>query len=69
MDATNIVSIISTVGFPIVMCLLVCWYAVKLNETHNDEVNTLAEVVNKNTDAISNLQTMLETILKMGRGE
>lgn len=49
MDVTNVVQIISTVGFPIAMCLLFFWYINKMNEKHDDEVNKLSEAIHNNT--------------------
>lgn len=49
MDATAIVQIISSLGFPIVVCLICFWYINKLDETHRDEVQKLTVALNNNT--------------------
>lgn len=47
MDVTQITTIISTVGFPIVMCLLMAWYFTKRDETMTKALNDLTAAVNK----------------------
>lgn len=49
MDVSNVVQIISTVGFPIAMCLLFFWYINKNDEKHDEEVNKLSEAIHNNT--------------------
>lgn len=41
MTVQDITTIISTVGFPIVMCLLMAWYFYKRDQTMTDAVNKL----------------------------
>ena len=42
----EIVTAISTVGFPIVMCVIIYYYMEKESESHKEEVNGLKEVLN-----------------------
>ena len=42
----EIVTAISTVGFPIVMCVIIFYYMEKESESHKEEVNGLKEVLN-----------------------
>lgn len=49
MDASNVLQAISTVGFPIVMCLVLLWYIYKLTILHKDESTQFTEALNKNT--------------------
>lgn len=49
MDATAIVQIISSLGFPIAVCLISFWYINKLEETHTNEVQKLTDALNNNT--------------------
>ena len=51
----NIVSIISSVGFPIAMCLILFWYMQKESENHKTETNSLKEAINKLELAITTL--------------
>lgn len=49
MDVQVIIQSISTVGFPIVMCLLFMYYIKYVNDQHKDEINKLSESINNNT--------------------
>lgn len=60
MQLTNILTAISTVGFPIVCCLLLGWYVKTQNESnqkqldeirkdHKEEVSKMVEALNNNT--------------------
>jgi len=51
----NIVSIISSVGFPIAMCLLLFWYMQKESENHKAETQSLKDAINKLELAITTL--------------
>ena len=41
----EVVTAISTVGFPIVMCILIFYYMEKESESHKQEVDGLKEVI------------------------
>lgn len=56
----NIVNIISSVGFPIAMCLLLFWYMQKESENHKAETSSLKEAINKLELAITTLINKLE---------
>ena len=49
MDVTAIVQVISSLGFPIAVCLICFWYINKLEETKRNEVQKLTDAVNNNT--------------------
>lgn len=49
MDVQSITTIITTVGFPIAVCLILFWYVNKIQEEHKAETNKLAEALNNNT--------------------
>lgn len=49
MDFSNVAQIISTLGFPIAVCLICFWYINKREEQHKEEVNKLSEAVHNNT--------------------
>lgn len=59
MDGTNVINAISTVGFPIVMCLILVYVVYKMNEQHKEEMNKMNEALNNNTLAIQHLTDML----------
>lgn len=55
MDFTQVLQAITTVGFPIVMCLLLMWYVKDTNDKHNVEISSFTEAINKNTSMIEKL--------------
>lgn len=50
---------ITTVGFPIVMCLCLAWYCMKLNDTHKAETDKFATALNNNTIILQKLCDIL----------
>ncbi len=56
----NIVQIISSVGFPIAMCLLIFWYMQKESENHKTETNSLKDAIQELKLAITTLINKLE---------
>ena len=56
----NIVNVISSVGFPIAMCLLLFWYMQKESENHKSETNSLKEAINELRIAITTLVNKLD---------
>ena len=52
----EIAQAISSVGFPIVMCIYMVKSTKELNEAHKSEVNELKEAINNNTLAITELR-------------
>lgn len=49
MDVQVLIQSISTVGFPIVMCLLFMYYIKYVNDQHKNEIDKLSESINNNT--------------------
>ena len=49
MDIQSITTVITTVGFPIAVCLILFWYINKIQEQHKAETDKLAEALNNNT--------------------
>ena len=49
MDANLVIQLVSSLGFPIVVCLICFWYINKLEENHKCEVQKLSEAINNNT--------------------
>lgn len=63
MDVGNISSIISSVGFPIVMCIIMFEYLQKESENHREETASLK-------DAITKLEVAIVTLTeRMNKGE
>lgn len=59
MDYNAIIQAIGTVGFPIVMCLILVYMMYKLNEQHKEEMNKLNESLQNNTLALQHLTDLI----------
>lgn len=49
MNIQDIISIISTVGFPIACCLVCFWYIYHSQKSHKEEMDKMSEAINNNT--------------------
>lgn len=49
MDVGSITQIVSTVGFPITMCVALLWYIKDLTDKHKQETEQFTEALNNNT--------------------
>ena len=54
-------TLISTLGFPIAMCLIMCYYINKINDAHKEETDKFAEALNKNTVVLQKLCDKLDS--------
>lgn len=59
MDFNTVTQFISTLGFPIAVCLICFWYINKREEQHKDEVTKLSEAINNNTLVMQKLADRL----------
>lgn len=59
MDAATITQIVSTVGFPIAMCVALLWYIKEISDKHKQETEKFTEALNNNTLV---LQKLCDTI-------
>lgn len=62
MDANTIIQIISSLGFPIVMCGALFWYMVKQREVHKEETDHLKDTINENTKVLAELTTLIKIL-------
>ena len=60
LNASDVLNAVSTVAFPIVMCLLLLYVLYKQNEEHKEEMNKMNESLANNTLAIQRLTDILE---------
>lgn len=71
MDANGIVTMIGSLGFPVVACIAMGWYVKyqtdqnnrevkELREEHREEINRVTEALNNNTLAIQKLADHLD---------
>lgn len=59
MDANSIITVVSTLGFPIVMCGALFWYMIKQNEQHSTESREMRDAINELKLAIAELTDRL----------
>ena len=62
MDGQVIINAISTVGFPIVMSLILLYIVEKQNEEHKEEMAKITESLNYNTLVIQHLTDTLSNV-------
>ena len=60
MDYSAIVQTVSSVGFPIVMCLMLYNQMLKTENVHKQEIAELRKAIENNTLALNNLTTRKE---------
>lgn len=60
MDTNNILTAISTVGFPIVACAAMFWQNHENQKAHKEESDKWVSVLSANTVAIQRLSDLLE---------
>lgn len=63
-----IINAITTVGFPIVMCLILFWYVNKQNEAYKGEIESLRSVIENNTNSITKLYEKIDALIDMRKG-
>lgn len=64
MEVNEIVNIISNVGFPIAVCVVMFYYMNKQSEKHKQEIDKLSETLQGNTKVLTELCTLIKTLVK-----
>ena len=59
-----IVQVISTVGFPVAMSILLLWFLKTEQENHKAEMNSLKDVIAENNEVLISLKQLLQDKLK-----
>lgn len=54
-------TLISTLGFPMGMCLIMCYYIYKIGDAHKEETTKFAEALNNNTVVLQKLCDKLDS--------
>lgn len=62
MDITEVTQLISNVGFPIGMCLLVFYYMAKQDTTHTEETEHLRSTLEENTKVLQELTILIKNV-------
>ena len=64
MDANSISTLISSIGFPIVMVLLIFWKLNKEQEDHKSEVGDLKNVISNMNETLAALKQLIQDKLQ-----
>lgn len=64
MDITNLSQLISTVGFPVVMCGALLYYLMKISEQHATESKEMRDAITALQVAITELTENLREVTK-----
>ena len=64
MDIDSVTQLISNVGFPVAVCIALFFYMEKQNERHQQETDKLNETVQSNTKVLTELCTLIKTLIK-----
>lgn len=62
MGVNDVVSIISTVGFPIAACVALFWQSNQMQKQHKEEMDGMKEALNNNTFVVQKLVDKLSDI-------
>lgn len=60
MDVNVILQAIASVGFPIVMCIMLMYYVKEMSKNHKDESDKFTEALNSNTLVLQKLCDKLD---------
>lgn len=64
MDVDSVIQLVSNVGFPVAVCIALFFYMEKQNERHQQETDKLNETVQSNTKVLTELCTLIKTLIK-----
>lgn len=59
MTVNDIITLISSVGFPIVCCGVLFWFMYKVNKHHSEDMQRITETINENTEVLIKLAERL----------
>lgn len=62
MDVTQMMQAIGSLGFPIAACCALFYYLNKEQESHKAEMTSVTEALNRNTDALLELKTIINML-------
>lgn len=60
MDYNQLAQLISSIGFPIVMCGILAFYVKYVEDKHGAEISGLRDVINANTEILYTLKQLIE---------
>lgn len=62
MDYSTVAQLIGSLGFPIMACIGLFYYLTKEQESHKQEMQSVTEALNRNTEVMIELKTILTTL-------
>lgn len=65
----SVTQLIASLGFPIVMCLLMFKYMQEESDNHKKEVEALKDSLKENTVVLADLKSMIQTLVQYLRNE
>ena len=68
MDIQTLTQLVSSVGFPIVACLIMWKSLQDSTAAHKEEMDAMRESLNQNTVVLTELKQMLQDLRDMARG-
>lgn len=68
MDTQSLTTLIGSLGFPIVMCLIMVKVMMQMEESHKAEIDELKVALNNNTNVLTKLETMLSIMVEKETG-
>lgn len=61
---TDIISAVSTVGFPVALCIFLVYQNAKQDTYYRDVIDKLRETVERNTNSITELSQIIKNLIK-----
>lgn len=62
MDIQTVAQLISTIGFPIAMCIYLLIYIKSFDEKYCDKLDSMAKAIENNTLVITKLMSMIDDL-------
>lgn len=59
MNVNDIATLVSSIGFPIVMCGAMAWYVKYMSDQHKEDLEALSAVIADNTKVIEGLRQLI----------
>ena len=60
MEISEFINMVSTVGFPIAMCLMLSWYVKTSNDSYREDIRSLQQSIDNNTAVMNKIIDKLE---------
>lgn len=56
----QVVNLLSNYIFPVAMCMILLWKMERDQDRYRDDLNTIREIIEKNTEALVQIKTILD---------